>query len=65
MQAGRTVQRVLKAQLDLDVSIGVGCRCKGIGSVKESYETARLALRIAAPRWSMFPAWTAKAIRCI
>ena len=47
MQAARTLQRVLKAQLDLDVSIGVGCRCKGIGSIKESYETARLALRIA------------------
>lgn len=47
MQAARALQRALKAQLDLDVSVGVGCRCKDISNIKESYETARLALRIA------------------
>lgn len=47
LQVAKTLQRVLKSQINLEVSVGVGYRCRGLHTIQESYETARLALRIA------------------
>lgn len=46
-QTAKTLQRTLKGHINLEVSAGVGIRCKSLTSIQSSYETARLALRIA------------------
>lgn len=45
-QVARGLQRALKNAKDIEVSAGIGYRCRGIQTIQESYETARLALRI-------------------
>lgn len=51
-QTARLLQRSLKRFKNIDVAAGVGCRCKSFRDIQESYETARLALRIATSDFS-------------
>lgn len=46
-QTARHLQRALKRSKKIEVSAGIGCRCKSVRDIQKSYETARLALRIA------------------
>lgn len=48
-QVAKDLQRALKNTKNIDVSAGIGSRCKGIQTIQESYETARMALRMAHP----------------
>lgn len=46
LQVARSLQRVLKRK-NIEVSAGIGYRCKSVRDIQTSYETARLALQIA------------------
>lgn len=51
-QTARFLQRTLKNSKNIEVAAGIGCRCKSFRDIKKSYETARLALRIATSDFS-------------
>ncbi|MDO4315219.1 MAG: helix-turn-helix domain-containing protein [Oscillospiraceae bacterium] len=46
-QTARFLQRTLKSSKNIEVAAGIGCRCRSFRDIRQSYETARLALRIA------------------
>ena len=52
VQTAKSLQRMLKRSKNIEVSAGIGRRCKSVREIQESYETARLALRIALSEFS-------------
>lgn len=51
-QIAKSLQRSLKCSKDIEVSAGIGYRCRGVRDIRKSYDTARLALRIATSAFS-------------
>lgn len=51
-QIAKSLQRSLKRAKNIEVSAGIGYRCKGFRDIRKSYDTARLALRIATSPFS-------------
>lgn len=52
VQTARSIQRSLKHSKNIEVAAGIGCRYRSFLDIQESYQTARLALRIAASNLS-------------